>query len=123
MVSVHGSLVMDPSAAFGSEHQKKQWVARLGQGEKIGCFGLTEPDHGSDPGSMETRLTRQGDGYLLSGQKMWITSASLADVGIIWARLDEKKIQGGLLDMKAPGVRVEDIGGKWAVGGAGDGGI
>jgi len=115
MASVQGSLVMYPIAAFGSEDQKKQWLPRLGQGEKIGCFGLTEPDHGSDPGSMETRLTRQGDGYLLSGQKMWITSASLADVGIIWARLDEKKIQGVLLDMKAPGVRVEDIGGKWSL--------
>src|SRR5690625_7374331 len=64
---------------------------------------------------METILTRQGDGYWLSGQKMWITSASLAYVGIIWARLDEKKIQGVLLDMKAPGVRVEDIGGKWSL--------
>src|SRR5690625_7399388 len=72
---------------------------------------------------METILTRQGDGYLLSGQKMWITSASLADVGIIWARLDEKKIQGVLLDMKAPGVRVEDIGGKWALRASASGGI
>src|SRR5690625_7842117 len=72
---------------------------------------------------METILTRQGDGYLLSGQKMWITSASLADVGIIWARLDEKKIQGVLLDMKAPGVRVEDIGGEGSLRAAATGGI
>lgn len=115
MASVQGSLVMYPIAAFGSEEQKNKWLPRLGQGEKIGCFGLTEPNHGSDPGSMETRLIRKGEGYVLSGQKMWITSASLADVGIIWARLDEKKIQGVLLDMKAPGVRVEDIGGKWSL--------
>src|SRR5699024_3042700 len=115
MASVQGSLVMYPIAAFGSEEQKKEWLPQLGSGEKIGCFGLTEPNHGSDPGSMETRLTRKGEGYLLSGQKMWITSASLADIAIIWARLDENKIQGVLLDLQSPGVRVEDISGKWSL--------
>lgn len=115
MASVQGSLVMYPIFAFGSREQKEQWLPQLGRGEKIGCFGLTEPDHGSDPGSMETRLIKKGKGYVLSGQKMWITNASHADVGIIWARTEGRKIQGVLLDLQAPGVRVEDITGKWSL--------
>lgn len=115
MASVQGSLVMYPISVFGSEEQKEKWLPALGAGEKIGCFGLTEPDHGSDPGGMETRLTTRGDKYILEGQKMWITNAALADVAVIWARMDGKRVQGILLDMKKPGVRVETIRRKWSL--------
>ena len=115
MASVQGSLVMYPISAFGSSHQKSQYLKPLGRGEMIGCFGLTEPDHGSDPGGMETRLVRDGSEYRLSGSKMWITNAPLADIAIIWAKNENGKIQGLILDLRREGVRVETIKGKWSL--------
>ena len=115
MASVQGSLVMYPISAFGSDQQKKKYLKALGSGELIGCFGLTEPDHGSDPGGMETRLVSDGSGYRLSGSKMWITNAPLADMAVIWAKNEAGKIQGLVLDMDRPGIRVETIKGKWSL--------
>src|SRR5690606_13938385 len=81
----------------------------------IGCFGLTEPNHGSDPGSMETRLVRDTNRYRLSGSKMWITNAPLADIAVIWAKNENNKVQGVVLEMDRPGIRVETIEGKWSL--------
>jgi glutaryl-CoA dehydrogenase len=88
-VSVQGSLAMYPIWAFGSEEQKQQWLPSMAAGETIGCFGLTEPDSGSDPGAMRTTATRDGDEWLLNGSKMWITNGSIADVAVVWAKTDE----------------------------------
>ncbi len=115
MASVQGSLVMYPIAAFGSTEQKEKYLPRLGRGDWIGCFGLTEPGHGSDPGSMETRLQKVAGGYKLSGSKMWITNAPVADVAVIWAKKEDGKVQGVLLDLKKEGVKVETISGKWSL--------
>src|SRR5713226_5493601 len=82
-------LVMYPIDAYGSEAQKEKWLPRLATGEKVGCFGLTEPDHGSDPGTMKTRARRQGDAYVLNGTKLWITNGSIADVAVVWAKEDD----------------------------------
>ncbi|MFQ5655595.1 MAG: acyl-CoA dehydrogenase family protein, partial [Planctomycetota bacterium] len=87
-VSVQGALVMYPIHAFGSDHQKERFLPRLARGEAIGCFGLTEPDHGSNPGGMITRAEADGKGYLLNGNKMWITNGCVADVAVVWAKLD-----------------------------------
>ncbi|MDT4950947.1 MAG: glutaryl-CoA dehydrogenase, partial [Pseudonocardiales bacterium] len=89
LVSVQGSLAMYAIYAYGSEEQKQQWLPRMAKGEAIGCFGLTEADSGSDPGSMRTRAVRDGDDWILNGNKMWITNGSLADVAVVWARTDE----------------------------------
>src|SRR6266478_2560656 len=86
-VSVQSALVMYPIYAFGSEEQKKKWLPLLATGEELGCFGLTEPDFGSNPGGMRTRAHKEGNEYVLNGEKMWITSGSIADVAIIWAKL------------------------------------
>ena len=115
MASVQGSLVMYPIAAFGSADHKNRYLKKLGTGEMVGCFGLTEPGHGSDPGGMETRLTTDGNDYRLSGSKMWITNAPLADIAIIWAKRENGKVQGLILDMEKDGVRVETIKGKWSL--------
>jgi glutaryl-CoA dehydrogenase len=107
--SVQGSLVMWPIRAYGSEEQKKRWLPAMHAGEKIGCFGLTEPDHGSDPGGMETRATKSAGGYVLNGAKMWITNGSTADVAIVWAKLDGT-VRGFLVEKGTPGftqVRME----------------
>src|SRR5271167_4230648 len=85
-VSVQSALVMYPIYTFGSETQKNKWLPLLATGEKLGCFGLTEPDFGSNPGGMRTRARKQGDEYILNGEKMWITSGSIADVAVIWAK-------------------------------------
>ncbi|MGZ4706206.1 MAG: acyl-CoA dehydrogenase family protein, partial [Acidimicrobiales bacterium] len=85
-VSVQGSLAMFPIWRFGSEEQKQEWLPRMAAGEVIGCFGLTEPDSGSDPASMRTRARRDGDDWVLNGTKMWITNGGLADVAVVWAR-------------------------------------
>jgi glutaryl-CoA dehydrogenase len=88
--SVQGALVMYPIFTYGSEDQRRRWLPRLAKGEAIGCFGLTEPDHGSDPGGMITRAVRQDGGYVLNGAKMWITNGTLADVAVVWAQLRDE---------------------------------
>ena len=100
LVSVQGSLAMYAIWAFGSEEQKQEWLPRMASGEAIGCFGLTEPDHGSDPGSMRTRARRDGDDWVLNGSKMWITNGSIADVAVVWAQAGEE--QGGIRGFVVP---------------------
>jgi len=102
-VSVQGALVMYPIFAFGSEEQRKKWLPQLADGTKIGCFGLTEPDAGSDPGCMTTTAKTVSDGFVLNGAKMWITNGTMADVAIVWARLDGGKIRGFLVEKGARG--------------------
>ncbi|MCK6553106.1 acyl-CoA dehydrogenase family protein [Candidatus Binatia bacterium] len=114
MVSVQGSLCMHPIHAFGSEEQKQRWLPPMAAGRAIGCFGLTEPDHGSDPGSMETRAVRDGSGYVLSGVKRWITNGSLADVAIVWARTADG-IRGFLVEKGTTGFSTRDIKGKFSL--------
>jgi glutaryl-CoA dehydrogenase len=108
LVSVQGSLAMYAIHRWGSEEQKQQWLPRMAAGEAIGCFGLTEPDSGSDPGSMRTRARRDGDDWILHGQKMWITNGSLADVAVVWARTDEG-VRGFLVPAGTPGFTTQDI--------------
>ena len=96
--SVQSSLVMFPINEYGSEEQKRKFLPQLASGEMIGAFGLTEPNHGSDPGSMETRFEDKGDHYLLNGAKMWITNAPLCDIAVVWAKNDEGKVQGLLVE-------------------------
>src|SRR5438477_2727751 len=116
-VSVQSALVMYPIYAFGSEEQKQQWLPALQKGEKLGCFGLTEPDFGSNPSGMRTRARKIGKEYVLNGEKMWITSGSIADVAIIWAKNEEEdgKVRGFLVETDRPGFRAEDIHGKWSL--------
>lgn len=113
--SVQGALVMYPIYTFGSEEQRRRWLPPLAKGEKIGCFGLTEPDYGSNPAGMLTRARRKGDGWLLSGSKMWITNGSRADVAVVWAKVDdgdESSIRGFLVERGARGFRAKDQKGK-----------
>jgi glutaryl-CoA dehydrogenase len=114
MVSVQGSLCMYPIYAFGSEEQKQRWLPAMARGEVIGCFGLTEPDHGSDPGSMETRAHRDGSGYVLTGVKRWITNGSLAQLAIVWAKADDG-IRGFLVETDRKGFTARDIKGKFSL--------
>src|SRR5262249_21631778 len=113
-VSVQGALVMYPIHAFGSDAQKERWLPRLARGETIGCFGLTEPDHGSDPAGMETRATRTKDGWVLNGAKAWITSGSIADLAVVWAKTDEG-IRGFLVEGRAPGFTTRNYEGKFSL--------
>ncbi len=108
LVSVQGSLAMFAIHRWGSEEQKQQWLPRMAAGEAIGCFGLTEPDAGSDPGSMRTRARRDGSDWILHGQKMWITSGSAADVAVVWARTDEG-LRGFLVPKGTKGFTTQDI--------------
>ncbi|MFG1900050.1 acyl-CoA dehydrogenase family protein [Micromonospora carbonacea] len=108
LVSVQGSLAMYAIWRYGSEEQKQRWLPPMATGEAIGCFGLTEPDHGSDPASMATRARRDGDDWLLHGGKMWITNAPVADVAVIWARAEEG-VRGFAVPLDAPGVSVREI--------------
>jgi glutaryl-CoA dehydrogenase len=108
LVSVQGSLAMYAIWRFGSEEQKQAWLPRMAAGEALGCFGLTEPDHGSDPASMATRAVRDGDDWVLRGAKMWITNAPLADVAVIWAR-DDEGVRGFVVPMDTPGVTTNEI--------------
>ena len=109
--SVQGSLVMYPIHAFGSEAQKQRWLPRLAAGEAVGCFGLTEPDFGSDPGNMATKAVQVGSEVVLNGTKLWITNGSIADVAVVWAKLDGV-IRGFLVEKGTPGFTVRDIHGK-----------
>ena len=107
-VSVQGSLAMFPIYAFGSDEQKQRWLPPMARGEVIGCFGLTEPDFGSDAGSMRTNARRDGDSYILNGTKMWITNGSIADVAVVWARTEEG-IRGFLVERGTPGFTTSNI--------------
>ncbi|ETI50399.1 hypothetical protein, variant 1 [Phytophthora nicotianae CJ01A1] len=111
-MSVQSSLVMHPINTFGSDEQKEKYLPRLATGELIGCFGLTEPNHGSDPGSMETRARLKGDKYILNGSKNWITNAPIADVFLVWAKDDEGDIRGFILEKDFPGLSAPYIEGK-----------
>ena len=108
LVSVQGSLAMYAIHAYGSEEQKQQWLPRMATGDAIGCFGLTEPDSGSDPGSMRTRAVRDGDDWVLYGNKMWITNGSISDVAVVWARTEEG-IRGFLVEKGMPGFTAQDV--------------
>jgi glutaryl-CoA dehydrogenase len=116
-VSVQSSLVMYPILIFGSEEQKRFWIPKLAKGEKVGCFGLTEADFGSNPAGMRTRARKDGGGYVLNGEKMWITSGSTADIAVIWAKLDDERgtIRGFLVETDRPGFSTKDIHGKWSL--------
>jgi glutaryl-CoA dehydrogenase len=116
-VSVQSALVMYPIYAFGSEQQKQQWLPPLQKGEKIGCFGLTEPGFGSNPGGMRTRAKKSGSDYILNGEKMWITSGSIADVAIIWAKVadEDDRIRGFIVETNRPGFTANDVHGKWSL--------
>jgi glutaryl-CoA dehydrogenase len=107
-VSVQGSLAMFPIYVFGSEEQKQHWLPRMARGEVIGCFGLTEPDFGSDPSGMRTTARRDGDFYVLNGTKMWITNGGIADLAVVWARAEEG-IRGFLVERGTPGFTTSDI--------------
>ena len=113
-MSVQNSLVMHPIFAFGSDAQKKKYLPDLARGELIGCFGLTEPDHGSDPGGMTTRAVKDGAGYRLNGAKMWITNSPIADIAVIWAKLDGK-IRGFLVERGTKGFSTPRIDGKFSL--------
>jgi glutaryl-CoA dehydrogenase len=113
-VSVQGSLVMYPILQFGSEAQKNRWLPELQSGRVIGCFGLTEPDFGSNPAGMRTRAVRDGTDWILNGEKTWITNGSMADVAIVWARAEDG-IRGFLVERGTPGFTTSDIHGKWSM--------
>jgi glutaryl-CoA dehydrogenase len=123
-VSVQSALVMYPIYTFGSDEQKSTWLPALASGEKLGCFGLTEPGFGSNPGGMTTRARRSGSDYILNGEKMWITSGSIADVAVIWAKLEGeetdgpesgKSVRGFLVEAGRPGFTARDVRGKWSL--------
>ena len=115
MMSVQSSLVMYPIYAYGSEAQCEKYLPKLATGEWIGCFGLAEPDHGSDPGGMETRARSVDNGFRLSGAKMWITNSPIADVFVIWAKTDDDKIRGFILERDMAGLSTPTIEGKLAL--------
>ena len=113
-VSVQGALVMYPILTFGSAEQKERWLPRLATGEAVGCFGLTEPDFGSNPAGMRTRARRDGGDWVLDGEKTWITNGTAADVALVWARTEEG-FGGFLVEKGAPGFTSSDIHGKWSM--------
>jgi glutaryl-CoA dehydrogenase len=118
-VSVQSALVMYPIFTFGSDEQKNTWLLALATGEKLGCFGLTEPGFGSNPAGMTTRARQKGDEYILNGEKMWITSGTIADVAVVWAKLDGEEdsdsVRGFLVEADRPGFSSKDIHGKWSL--------
>jgi glutaryl-CoA dehydrogenase len=119
-VSVQSALVMYPIYTFGSDEQKNTWLPALASGEKLGCFGLTEPGFGSNPGGMTTRARRDGSDYILNGEKMWITSGTIADVAVVWAKLEgggegNDCIRGFLVEKSTPGLSAKDVHGKWSL--------
>jgi glutaryl-CoA dehydrogenase len=113
--SVQGSLVMYPIFAYGSEEQKMHYLPKLASGEYMGCFGLTEPDYGSDPGSMTTNIKDMGDYYLLNGAKMWISNSPFADIAIVWAKDEEGIIRGIIVEKGMEGFSAPEIHGKWSL--------
>jgi glutaryl-CoA dehydrogenase len=115
MASVQGSLAMYSIWRWGSEEQKRRWLPEMAAGRAIGCFGLTEPDHGSDPGGMETRARRDGAHWVLNGTKRWITNGSISDVATVWAKDDEGDIRGFLVERGTPGFSAPDIKGKFSL--------
>jgi len=119
-VSVQSALVMYPIYTFGSDEQKSTWLPALATGQKLGCFGLTEPGFGSNPGGMTTRARRDGSDYVLNGEKMWITSGTIADVAVVWAKLEgggegNDSIRGFLVEKGTPGFKAFDVHGKWSL--------
>jgi glutaryl-CoA dehydrogenase len=116
-VSVQSALVMYPIYTFGSEEQKNTWLPALASGKKLGCFGLTEPGFGSNPGGMTTTARKAGDEYVLNGEKMWITSGSIADVAVIWAKVEneDNRVRGFLVETDRPGFSAHDVHGKWSL--------
>ena len=116
-VSVQSALVMYPIYTFGSDEQKNTWLPVLAKGEKLGCFGLTEPGFGSNPGGMTTTARKSGGEYILNGEKMWITSGSIADVAVIWAKAEDEQntVRGFLVETDRPGFRAPDVHGKWSL--------
>ena len=114
-MSVQSSLVMHPIHAYGSENQRQKYLPKLATGEWVGCFGLTEPDHGSDPGNMKSVAKTVDDGYLISGTKMWITNSPIADVFIIWAKTDDSVIRGFILEKGMKGLSTPKIEGKFSL--------
>ena len=115
MASVQGSLVMYPIYKYATEEQKMKYLPKLGSGEFIGCFGLTEPDHGSNPSGMITNIKDDGDGYILNGAKMWITNSPVADVAVVWAKDEEGKIRGMVVESGWKGFSAPEIHGKWSL--------
>ena len=115
LASVQGSLALYAIHSFGSAEQHARWMPGLVSGEKVGCFGLTEHGHGSDPGGMETRAKRDGDHYVLNGSKCWIGNASIADVKVIWAKDDDGRVGGFVVEGNVPGFRAQDIEGKFSL--------
>src|SRR5258705_7255873 len=113
--SVQSALVMYPIYTYASDAQKDRWLPGLAKGERVGCFGLTEPDHGSDPGGMKTRAVRREDGYVLNGTKLWITNGSIADVAVVWAKGDDGEIGGYLVERGTPRYSTLDIPGKFSM--------
>ena len=115
MASVQGSLVMYPIFKYGSEEQKRKYLPKLGSGEFIGCFGLTEPDHGSNPSGMTTNLVDDGDHYVLNGAKMWITNSPVADLAVVWAKDPEGRVRGVIVERGMKGFSTPEIHGKWSL--------
>ena len=113
--SVMGSLVMYPIHAYGSEEQKQRWLPKLARAEAVGCFALTEPNVGSNPGAMTTRAVRDGDDYVITGHKRWSTNASIADVALVWAKDDDGDVRGFLVETDRPGVSTPRIMDKWSL--------
>ncbi|MFN4254926.1 MAG: acyl-CoA dehydrogenase family protein [Saprospiraceae bacterium] len=115
MASVQGSLVMYPIYKYGSEEQRRYYLPKLASGEMIGCFGLTEPDHGSNPSGMTTNIKDDGDAYILNGAKLWITNSPLADIAVVWARDEEGKVRGLIVERGMKGFSAPEIHGKWSL--------
>jgi glutaryl-CoA dehydrogenase len=115
MASVQGSLVMYPIYKYGSEEQRRKYLPKLGSGEFIGCFGLTEPDHGSNPSGMITTIKDDGDSVILNGAKMWITNSPVADIAVVWAKDESGKIRGVIVEKGMKGFSAPEIHGKWSL--------
>jgi len=114
-MSVQSSLVMLPIFEFGSEELKEKYLPKLAAGELVGCFGLTEPNHGSDPAGMETKAVDDGDSYILNGRKTWITNAPIADVFVVWAKGEDGKLGGYVIEKGSPGLEAPKLNGKFSL--------